>query len=227
MTALAALALALAAAAPPANAPPAGAPPTGAPPVQVTRLSLPFEGIWGVIQGMQSAETHKGYAAFALDFVPAQPKGTRAPPRGAPLTAFACYGQPILAPADGTVVAANADARDWPAYKKGRDPGNFVIIQHAPAEYTEFRHLAARSVAVKVGQRVHRGEVVGRCGNSGNARMPHLHIGFLSSIDPITTRPMTLSGYEVVGPDATWHPGDGTPRLGEILRTRAAPSPAR
>jgi hypothetical protein len=38
---------------------------------------------------------------------------------------------------------------------------------------------------------------------------------------------MTLSGYEVVGPDATWHPGDGTPRLGEILRTRAAPSPAR
>jgi murein DD-endopeptidase MepM/ murein hydrolase activator NlpD len=227
MTALAALALALAAAAPPANAPPAGAPPTGAPPVQVTRLSLPFEGIWGVIQGMQSAETHKGYAAFALDFVPAQPKGTRAPPRGAPLTAFACYGQPILAPADGTVVAANADARDWPAYKKGRDPGNFVIIQHAPAEYTEFRHLAARSVAVKVGQRVHRGEVVGRCGNSGNARMPHLHIGFLSSIDPITTRPMTLSGYEVVGPDATWQPGDGTPRLGEILRTRAAPSPAR
>ena len=115
-------------------------------------------------------------------------------------------------------MAANGDARDWPAYKKGRDAGNYVIIQHAPGEYTEFRHLAAGSVTLTVGARVRRGDVIGRCGNSGNARMPHLHIGFLSSIDPITTRPMVLSDYQVVGPDAAWHPGDGTPRKGEILR---------
>jgi hypothetical protein len=57
--------------------------------------------------------------------------------------------------------------------------------------------------------------------------MPHLHVGFLSSINPITTRPMALSGYEVVGPDATWHPGDGTPRLGQIMRAVAGPPPSR
>jgi murein DD-endopeptidase MepM/ murein hydrolase activator NlpD len=193
-------------------------PPAEPPAPQITRLSLPFSGVWGVIQGFASGDTHVGYAAYALDFVPAQPAGTRAPRRGAALARFACYGRPVLAPADGTVVAAHGNARDWPAYTKGRDQGNYVILEHAPGEYTEFRHLAARSVTVRVGDHVGRGEAVGRCGNSGNATTPHLHIGFLSSIEPITTRLMTLSGYEVMNVDGTWHEGDGTPQKGEILR---------
>lgn len=189
-------------------------------PPQVTRLSLPFDGIWGVIQGqgLDSGGTHVRYAAFALDFVPAQPKSTPAPERGAPLTAFACYGRPVLAPADGTVVRANGDARDWPAYQKGADAGNYVIIEHAPREYTEFRHLAADSVKLAPGARVRRGEAIGRCGNSGNAGMPHLHIGFLSSIDPIVTRPMLFSDYERAGSDNAWHPGTGVPAKNELLR---------
>jgi len=192
--------------------------PSAEPPTpQTVHLSLPFSGVWGVIQGFDSG-THVGYAAFALDFVPAQPAGTRAPRRGAPLARFACYGRPVLAPADGAVVAAQGGSRDWPGYTKGRDQGNYVILEHAPGEYTEFRHLAAHSVTLAVGDRVHRGDVIGRCGNSGNATTPHLHIGFLSSIDPITTRLMTLSGYEVMNVDGTWHEGDGTPRKGEILR---------
>src|SRR5882724_10776953 len=39
-------------------------------PPQVTRLALPFSGVWGVIQG-SGAGTHVGYATYALDFVPA------------------------------------------------------------------------------------------------------------------------------------------------------------
>ncbi|HVY41298.1 MAG TPA: M23 family metallopeptidase [Polyangia bacterium] len=187
------------------------------PPPQVTRLTLPFDGIWGVLQGFDSDETHRGYAAFALDFVPAQRAGTKEPPRGAPLTAWACYGRPVLAPADGTVVAALGTQRDWPAHVEGRAPGNYVILQHAPREYTEFRHLAAGSVTLKVGDRIRRGDPIGRCGNSGNAETPHLHVGFLSSFDPIVTRPMTFSGYQVLTRDG-WRPGDGTPRRGEFLR---------
>ena len=185
---------------------------------QVTRLSLPFDGIWGVIQGFDSGETHAGYAAYALDFVPAQPKETKLPSKGAPLSRFACYGRPVLAPADGVVVRANGDARDWPAFHEGADGGNFVILQHAPAEFSEFRHLAAGSVTLTVGKRVKRGDVIGRCGNSGNARTPHLHVGLLSSIDPISTRRMVFSDYEVVGPDLAWHPGDGTPRKDQLMR---------
>jgi murein DD-endopeptidase MepM/ murein hydrolase activator NlpD len=108
---------------------------------------------------------------------------------------------------------------------KGKDEGNFVILEHAPGEYTEFRHLAAGSVRATVGQAVKRGQVIGRCGNSGNATTPHLHVGFLSSADPIQTRPMTLSGYEVLAADGSWRAGDGAPQEGEILRP--APSVAR
>jgi murein DD-endopeptidase MepM/ murein hydrolase activator NlpD len=187
------------------------------PPAQATRLALPFSGIWGVVQGFESG-THVGYAAYALDFVPAVRGGARRPPRGAPLARFPCFGAPVLAPADGTVVRAESRGRDWPAYVKGRGEGNFVILQHARGEYTEFRHLQAGSVHVTVGQRVARGQTIGACGNSGNATTPHLHLGFLSSVDPITTRPLTLERYEVRNPDGTWRPGTGALRQGDIVR---------
>ncbi len=196
---------------------PPGAAPDRTPPAQITRLTLPFSGIWGVIQGFDSGETHTGYATFALDFVPAVRAGTHEPPRGAPLARFPCYGRPVLAPADGTVVAAAGAARDWPGHASGHGEGNYVILQHAPGEYTEFRHLAAGSVNLKAGDHVRRGEWIGRCGNSGNAGTPHLHIGFLSSVDPIITRPMVFSGYQVLT-GTGWKAGDGTPRKGEFLR---------
>jgi murein DD-endopeptidase MepM/ murein hydrolase activator NlpD len=176
-----------------------------------------------VVQGFDSGDTHVGYAAFALDFVPAQRAGARPPPRGAPLRRFACFGRPVLAPADGRVVRVARRARDWPAYVKGRDEGNFLILEHAPGEYTEFRHLQAGSVRLAAGALVRRGDVIGRCGNSGNATTPHLHVGFLSSIDPITTRPMAVSDYEVLGPDGAWHAGDGALREGDLVRPVAPP----
>jgi murein DD-endopeptidase MepM/ murein hydrolase activator NlpD len=194
-------------------------------PAQATRLALPFAGIWGVVQGFDSGDTHVGYAAFALDFVPAQRADARPPPRGAPLRRFACFGRPVLAPADGRVVRVGRRARDWPAYVKGRDEGNFVILEHAPGEYTEFRHLQAGSVHAAIGTAVHRGDVIGRCGNSGNATTPHLHVGFLSSVDPITTRPMALSDYEVRGADGAWRAGDGALHEGDLIRPVARSSP--
>jgi murein DD-endopeptidase MepM/ murein hydrolase activator NlpD len=197
----------------------AGAP---SPPTQQTRLTLPFAGIWGVIQGFDSGQTHIEYAAFALDFVPAQPKSDRAPPRGAPLSAFACYGRPILAPADGIVVRVSARARDWPAYVEGSGDGNFVIIQHAENEFSELRHLQANSVTVAAGQRVRRGQIVGRCGNSGNAKTPHLHIALLSSVAPIATRRFAFSGYEVLTPSGRFQPGDGELRAGQLVRNAGA-----
>jgi murein DD-endopeptidase MepM/ murein hydrolase activator NlpD len=162
---------------------------------QVTRLELPFSGAWGVVQG------------------------ARLPPRGAPLARFACFGRPVLAPADGTVVRVATGARDWPAHVKGRDEGNYAVIEHAPHEYSELRHLRAGSVRVTVGQRVRRGDVVGACGNSGNAGTPHVHFGFLSSIDPIATRPATFARYEVREPDRdAWHAPAGPLRPGDIVR---------
>src|SRR3954466_15097194 len=70
--------------APTHEAPALGAAASDPPTPQLTRLSLPFSGIWGVIQGFESGDTHTGYPAYALDFVPAQPIGPRAPPSARP-----------------------------------------------------------------------------------------------------------------------------------------------
>ena len=56
--------------APAADAPALGGTSSDPPPPQLTRLSLPFSGTWGVIQGFESGDTHIGYAAYAT-FLPA------------------------------------------------------------------------------------------------------------------------------------------------------------
>jgi len=245
--------------------PPAGHVALRSAPPQTVELTLPFAGIWGVLQGMNSEDTHVGYASYALDFVPAERLGGRPVVRRR-LEDYPCFGRDILAAAPGRVVWAedgaeddleDAAAEEHASTEDGtrrrvvkrapgsgraagalggagpdpgtrgksarelrarRDPGNFVIVEHAPTELTEYRHLQRGSVAVTVGIQVRRGQVLGRCGSSGNAGTPHLHLGFLGSVDPIATRPMRLSRYEVLRKDGAWTPGDGLPAAGVILR---------
>ncbi len=191
-------------------------------PPQKTVLSLPVAGVWGILQGVDSQGTHQGYAAFAYDLVPAEtPVSEKVFRSRTRLVDHPCYGRPILAPADGRVVWARDGARELPPFKESKrhEAGNFVILQHTPDEFTEFRHLQSGSVAVHEGEEVRAGEQIGRCGNSGNALTPHLHFAFLGSYQPIATRPMRLSNYEVMDAHGAWRPGDGEPQPGQILRS--------
>lgn len=199
--------------------PAAGAVSLSAAPAQTVELRLPFTGIWGVIQGFDSGDTHVGYAAYALDLVPAERLPAVPPEQRKRLEDFPCFGQPVLAPAEGRVLWAVDGAIDHvPNWVGKHEPGNFVIIEHAPGEYTELRHLRRGSVRVAVGDRVRRGQLVAACGNSGNAKTPHLHIGFLGSVEPIATRPMVFSHYQVLGSDGKWRPGQGSLHEKEIVR---------
>ena len=74
------------------------------------------------------------------------------------------YGSPVVAAGDGTVldVARNASY------------GLVVDVSHLDGEYiTRHAHLSA--VTVQEGQRVQRGEVIGRVGSTGLSTGPHLH----------------------------------------------------
>ncbi len=53
-------------------------------------------------------------------------------------------------------------------------PGNWISLRVGSA-YVFYAHLQPGSILVREGQRVRRGQVLGRLGNSGNSVGPHLH----------------------------------------------------
>ncbi len=98
------------------------------------------------------------------------PFGQRRSYNGGPVASYhsghdlgADKGVPVLAPATGTVVLADAlDVR-----------GNAVILDHGLGVFSGFWHLSR--IDVIEGQTVGRGEVVGLVGSSGLSTGPHLH----------------------------------------------------
>jgi len=74
-------------------------------------------------------------------------------------------GAPVVAPADGVVVLAGP-----PAFSL---EGNLLIIDHGMGLNSAFLHLATQ--AVKEGQRVRQGQLIGTVGATGRATGPHLH----------------------------------------------------
>jgi len=73
------------------------------------------------------------------------------------------YGEPVRAPADGTV--AYADTMN--GY------GRVIILEHSHGISTRYGHLSG--FAVTEGQVLRRGEVLGYVGRSGRSTGPHLH----------------------------------------------------
>jgi murein DD-endopeptidase MepM/ murein hydrolase activator NlpD len=88
-------------------------------------------------------------------------------------------GTPVLAPADGRVVAATTTYPDGPQY------GTVVVIDHGQGWQTLYAHLQSADVAV--GQQVHAGEQIARVGSTGRVTGPHLHLEMLRNgerVDP-------------------------------------------
>ncbi len=85
------------------------------------------------------------------------------------------YGMDFTAPV-GTPVHATGDGKVIETSGSGRSRVGFglvVKIDHGYGYETVYAHL--NSFAVKVGQEVKRGEIIGYVGNTGGSTAPHLH----------------------------------------------------
>lgn len=86
-------------------------------------------------------------------------------------------GTPVVAAADGTVIASNSSCtHNWgKSYSCGCGGGygNYVMISHAGGKMTVYGHLT--SLTVSTGQSVSRGQIIGYVGSTGNSTGPHLH----------------------------------------------------
>jgi hypothetical protein len=146
-----------------------------------TSLRLPFHRSWFVFWGGRTVleNYHAASAArrFAYDFVVARAGRTSRDARPSSNGDFLCFGRPVLAPADGAVVAAVGRVPDnTPGRMNEEQPlGNHVVLDHGNGEFSFLAHLRNGSLRVRPGQRVRSGEPLGQCGNSGRSSQPHLH----------------------------------------------------
>jgi hypothetical protein len=143
------------------------------------------DGTWTVVNGSPTREHSHSWSIltqrYAYDFVITDEEGRTHVGDGSSPEQYYCYGEPILAPADGVVVATHDGHRDgpraggWLDLRQRNILGNWVTVEHADGEYSVLAHLQCGSVAVAEGDDVKRGQQVGRCGHSGNSTEPHLH----------------------------------------------------
>ena len=73
------------------------------------------------------------------------------------------YGDPVYAAGNGKVVFTGVSG----GY------GNLIVVAHGHGLQTYYGHLS--KIYAKVGQRVHRGTLIGRVGATGRVTGPHLH----------------------------------------------------
>jgi murein DD-endopeptidase MepM/ murein hydrolase activator NlpD len=149
-----------------------------------TELSLPFKGVWtatNATPGSNNGHYLNPNQRFAVDFQISvdveNGKRSNHQGDGSKNADYYAYGQDILAPADGVVVAVVDGVPENPPgltdiyYRFG----NAITISFGNGEYGLLAHLVPGSAKVRVGDRVKRGQAVARCGNSGNSTAPHLH----------------------------------------------------
>jgi hypothetical protein len=138
------------------------------------------------------------------------------------------YGDDLLAVADGTVAAVGDGQPDQtplaPAAGIGKPDdysGNHVSLQISPGVFAIYAHAKPGSITVKPGDKVTKGQVIGKLGNSGNSSGPHLHFG-LSDGPEITSSnslPFVVDSYQfagMIGPTALSDPAKqagGSPTL--------------
>lgn len=145
-----------------------------------TRLRLPFDGEWFVFWGGRSLDENYHAVAvdqrFAYDLMIVSDNVSHSGD-GRKNTDYYCWDAPIFAPAAGIIVeSADGIEDNVPGVMNAEaPPGNHVVIDHGNGEYSLLAHFRKGTVTLKKGDEVQAGQLVGRCGNSGNSSEPHLH----------------------------------------------------
>ncbi len=161
--------------------------------------------------------------AFARPFEPPLFTGSFAPPREANVTGrfgekrvfngkkqsqhygtdlAGAVGEPVRATNDGVVVLA----RDCFA------SGKSIAVAHGGGLFSVYFHLS--EIDVRAGDRVVRGQVIGKVGATGRVTGPHLHFGI--KVTDI-----------YVDPDSVYRLAFASPPPGPASAPAASPSPAR
>ncbi len=118
-------------------------------------------------------------------------------------------GVDVIAVADGTVAGVRDSEPDI-HYKKlpkgaveGKECGNGVVMEHDGLWETQYCHLMKGSIIVERGQKLKKGDVIGKVGLSGQTEFPHVHLSIRhdgETVDPFIGRELPTTCKDIRDP---------------------------
>lgn len=180
-------------------------------------VAPPVTGRWSAMNSpadkVPSHGTHGLGQTYAIDIVAEPEDGARPAfawlwPIARGNKAFPAFGAPLLAVGDATVVHAEDGQRDHLSRNSllaylylfvvegvgrtvggaRRVVGNHIVLDLGEGTYAVYAHVQHGSLGVRTGDTVRAGQVMARCGNSGNSTEPHVHFQLMDGPDLDTAR---------------------------------------
>jgi hypothetical protein len=201
------------------------------PPADPLVVDSPLTGEWAMLAGGRSALISHHYrtpiVSNAVDFVQLDEEGRGHDGDPKRETYWYGFGEPVLSPADGTVVSVSDVHPDVPVGNIGQNPstGNHILLDIGSGRYAVLAHLQQGSARVSKGERVRLGQQIAAVGDSGDSLVPHLHFQVQDSPDfgaqvrtlPIVFRNVVLirGGRESTPAEADLRRGDHVRRIGD------------
>jgi murein DD-endopeptidase MepM/ murein hydrolase activator NlpD len=196
-------------------------------PADPVAIDPPLAGEWATVAGGRSTLLSHHYSApfvrDALDFVQLDEEGRGY--QGDPNRAESWYGfgEPVLAPAEGTVVSVSDVHPDEPIGKLGVTPsyGNHVLLEIGEHRYAVMAHLEQGSARVSEGERVLLGQQIAAVGDSGDSLWPHLHIHVQEGPDldhQASTIPVVIGDVLLIRNGRESRPAEADLRRGDQIR---------
>lgn len=148
---------------------------------------------------------------------------------------YPAFGEPVYAMFGGTVQRASGWRRDHKsrahmlavvymmvegAIRELGGPGfilgNHVVLRGDNGVYAVLAHLQQGSLQVQNGDTVMAGQLIGRCGNSGNSSEPHVHAQLMDRASTLTAIGMPMA-FASITLDNQPEVLDTLPRNGQIM----------
>jgi murein DD-endopeptidase MepM/ murein hydrolase activator NlpD len=173
-------------------------------------LKLPFSGKWFVLQGGDTVNVNHHMKLrsqwYGIDMMRVDGASGRSLHKETGSKSkkedFYSWNESIISPATGEVIQVVDRFMDneLGTYDIKNPAGNYVAIKIKEEAYIFLGHLKKDSISVSIGDFVKAGDLIGKCGNSGNSDYPHIHMHMqdMASFNQGTGLNMTFTGIDII-----------------------------